>query len=158
MKKIKLNQRPSKAHQNYFALVDDEDFERVNKHKWSAMRGHSGIYYAVMNPDNKKLVYMHRFVLDAPKGTIVDHKNRNGLDNQKNNLRYCTYSQNAMNSKAPTTNTSGHKGVYWDSDRRKWAVQMVVDQKNIHLGRYSELKEAIKARKEAEKQYFNNFI
>src|SRR3990167_5189242 len=122
MKKIQLNKR--KPEQGYFAIVDDEDFEKVNGLSWTVLIGQTGIKYAVHKPRYKSFIYLHRLVMNAPSGIIVDHKNRNGLDNRKSNLRLCNYSENAINSKCFKHNTSGYKGVYWDKTREKWGAQI----------------------------------
>lgn len=156
MKKVALNKR--KPELGYFAIIDDDDFERVNKFNWTVLIGNTGIKYAVYKPRYKSFIYLHRFVINAPKGTIVDHKNRNGLDNRKSNLRLCNYSENAINSKIFRHNTSGFKGVRWNKTRRKWEAQIMIKQKHIHLGRFDSIKNALNARKEAEQYYFKNFI
>lgn len=72
------------------AIVDNEDFKRLNKYKWSFVQG-----YAFRNTHrNRKngTVRMHREILKAPMGTDVDHKNGNRLDNRKENIRVCTHS------------------------------------------------------------------
>ncbi len=90
MKKIKLTQ-------GKFALVDDEDFERLSKFKWCF-----GVY-ARRNfmVDNKQVgFYMHWDIVGKPlKGMVVDHINGNELDNRRSNLRICTYSENNKNFK-----------------------------------------------------------
>lgn len=140
------------------AIVDDQDFERVSQYKWSLKIGHTGIHYAFRTDKNNKSIYLHRFILNAPKRTSVDHKNHNGLDNRRMNIRVCNWSQNAINSRIAKNNTSGYKGIYWDADRNKWAVQIEVNQHNKFLGRYKILEEAIKARKQAESLHFGDFI
>jgi hypothetical protein len=107
MKEVQLSK-------GYFSLVDDEDFENVNRFKWSFLKhGSSGYAVRVVvigyrNPllpkgDSKnqkmKMIYMHRFILGITNNTKVDHKDGNKLNNQKYNLRKATKSQNGMNSK-----------------------------------------------------------
>lgn len=74
--------------QGKFAIVDDEDFERVNAFKWQ--------YHCDGYATSQKSK-MHRFILNAPKGMVVDHKNHDGLDNRKENIWICTNSQNQLN-------------------------------------------------------------
>ena len=103
MKKIPLTQ-------GMCALVSDEDYDRVSSRKWclSHSPNHSENMYAVCKI-NGKTVGMHRFILNANDGLFVDHKNGNGLDNRRANLRNCTRSQNRANS---NTKRSLPKGVY----------------------------------------------
>ena len=88
MKEIKLTQ-------GKVALVDDEDFQYLNQFKWYAHKKHIN-YYAYSYINNKKIL-MHRLILKTPNNLIVDHIDHNGLNNQKSNLRNCTYLENAKN-------------------------------------------------------------
>ena len=91
MKKIKLTQ-------GKFALVDDEDFERVSQYKWTAEKcSKSENYYARNRTINAK---MHRLIMGVCKSKlVVDHVNHRTLDNRKENLRVCTQKQNLRNRK-----------------------------------------------------------
>ena len=138
--------------QGYVALVDDEDYERVNQYKWHYCQG-----YAVRKPHigYKKRIgqLMHRFINKTKDGFHTDHINGNGLDNRKINLRTCTASQNAMNSKIPKNNTSGFKGVYWRKDIEKWRAKIVINRETIHLGHYESRIKAARAYNEAALEY-----
>ncbi len=103
-------------------LVDAEDYSKVSKHKW-ALRSikNSELKYAY-NKHSK--VWMHRMILNAPKGLLVDHINGNGLDNRKTNLRLCTHSQNMQNRKIHKNNKTGYKGVYWDNEKKRFMFQV----------------------------------
>lgn len=136
MRKIKLTQ-------GKFALVDDEDFEELNKYKWSTLK-HTHTYYAC-RVYKKYMILMHRVVLKAKKGEICDHINRNGLNNTRSNLRIATRRQNAINSKINARNTSGHTGVSWDKSRKKWVVRSKINGKYLYLGRYNNKDLAIEA-------------
>lgn len=129
-----------------FAIVDDKDFEWLSLHKWHLTeKGYAvcGVY----NPITKKTekYRMHRMIMMAKKGQIVDHKNRIKLDNQKSNLRFATRTQNMFNSKLPSNNTSGYKWICWDKSRKKYHVSTKINQKKINVGRYDTLEEAIVA-------------
>lgn len=149
MKKLQISKR---TRNDVFAFIDDDEFDRVSQYSWSLMKGKSGIFYA-KSQINGKFTYLHRFIINAPKGVIVDRVNRNGLDNRKSNLRLSNLQQNAFNSKIFSHNTSGYKGVYWDKDRNKWCAQIMVNQKTIHLGRTINLQDAVFLRKQAEAMY-----
>lgn len=100
------------------------------------------------------IIEMHRFIMNFPKGKYVDHINHNTLDNRKCNLRICNNGDNLRNGKIRTNNKSGYNGIYFDKNRNKWLAEIKVNYKKIFLGRYVNIEDAIKTRKEAEKKYF----
>jgi hypothetical protein len=100
-----------------FTIIDKEDAERVNTHKWNAHKTHNKDTYYATSRVNGNHCQMANFILNHdPKGCrgqfIVDHINRDGLDNRKCNLRIISRSQNAINRKIPDNNTSRIVGVY----------------------------------------------
>lgn len=116
MKKIPIH---GKHGQGKFALVDDEDFDRINAHKWFAQVTSCGIYaYRIVRRNGKYIchVRMHREVMNAPKGLVVDHHFHNTLDNRKfvngqPNLIISTVSENGANRLLGSNNKTGYKGV-----------------------------------------------
>ena len=155
MKYIKLTK-------NQVAIVDDEDFERINKNKWYA--GFDivmGKYYARRGIWlNKKVgaILMHRFILNTFNKEHIDHINGNTLDNRKDNLRICTVQQNQFNQKNPRKdNKLGIKGVYLDSKIRKFVAQIKVNGKLIYLGCFNVAGDADSAYRKAEEKYFGEF-
>lgn len=151
----------------YFAIVDDEDFERVNKCKWQLMTAGTitKSYYAIRmiwTNGIRKSIYLHREVMGAEKGQSIDHIDRNGLNNQKSNLRFATLSQNQWNRKGWGTKTSSkYKGVYWHKKQKMWFIKIGIkkDGKNkvIYLGRSKDEKEASKIYNEAVIKYFGKY-
>ena len=129
-------------------MVDDEDFETYSGLKWSM--SNSG--YA---QNNKR--YMHRMITSAPKGMQVDHINGNKLDNQKENLRVCTRSQNTANRKKQPNNTSGYKGVVWDTYTNRWCARIQINSKHINLGRFDYPKDAALIYDDAAEKYFGEY-
>jgi hypothetical protein len=125
MKKIKLTKGKT-------TIIDDEDLEKVMKYTWYFQ----GNGYAVRDQRHNgcRMMLLHRYIMDAPKGVVVDHINGNTLDNRKINLRTCTHSQNSWNAKKRKDNTSGHKGVSWAKDRNKWVVRIKVNKVYIFGG------------------------
>lgn len=117
------------------ALVDDADFGRLSIHKWYALKGDKRFYSARNVPFNggQKRIFMHREIMGTSKGIQVDHKNGNGLDNRKDNLRNCTRSENCRNKKK-YCGGSKFKGVSWDKRHKKWIVQIKYEDKNRHVG------------------------
>ena len=130
-----------------FAIVDDEDFDRVNEWKWQAMIGKWGHKYAQRKKWNGKtydLFLMHQFVLGV-RGIRVDHISGDGLDNQKVNLRISTQAQNSRNRKVPITNTSGFKGVTLRKDTQVWRAYITFEGKRSYLGNFKNPKQAAAA-------------
>jgi hypothetical protein len=132
-----------------FAIVDDEDFEYLNKWRWKYHKDG----YAVRTATKNKNIYMHREINKTPKGVITDHINRNGLDNRKLNLRNSSFSQNALNTGLWKHNTSGFKGVFWNSQHKKWQASVNIGKKVIHLGFFVDIQNAKLAREEWDKSY-----
>lgn len=149
MKKIKITK-------NKEVLVDDEDFDKVNQHKWYAHEAPSTCY-ARHDFSRKNKVYMHRFILGLDKNDKydVDHIDGDGLNNQKNNLRKSLHYQNCCNQKLNIRNTTGYKGVcYFD---KKYIAYIQVNKKRKTLGYYDSLEEAAKVYDEAAKKYHKEF-
>lgn len=143
--------------QNQFAIVDDEDFEEINSHKWYADYDKKGkTFYARGLLKCGKIVKIHRIIMNAKKGEEIDHINHNTLDNRKSNLRICTHSQNMMNQKK-RNNKSGVKGVYWEAKDKRWRANIKINQKKKHLGMFKNIEDAASARKQAENKYFGEF-
>lgn len=129
MKYIKL------INTNRCALVDDGDYDYLRQFTWY-LWNHNGSSYATGIVD-KKYLKMQELLISHPPDTILDHKNRNGLDNQKGNLRVATYTQNQINQKIRIDNTSGYKGVSFDKVNKLWVAQISIKGKIKKLGRYS---------------------
>ena len=142
------------------AIVDDEDFEGLNRFNWYALRIKQK-WYAVRNIriNNKQtLVCMHREILNVPNNLQGDHKDGDGLNNQKENLRLATNQQNQYNKKNPNRNNKlGIKGVCWRPVEKKYCAQIQINGKNIHLGYFGVLGDADSAYRKAEKKYFGEF-
>lgn len=94
-----------------FAIVDDENFEYLNKFKWYAIRYYKHHCFYAVRRDGGKTILMHREVMQTPKGMVTDHIDHNGLNNQKNNLRICSHADNIRNSAKSIIGTSKYKGV-----------------------------------------------
>lgn len=133
-------------------IVDKIDLERVSQHTWCL--GKTG--YLVANI-NKKVVRLHRYLLDCKSNEIVDHIDGNPKNNSRANLRVCTPSQNGKNIKIKKNNTSGYPGISFLPHVNKYRVRITVDRKEIALGRYFTFEEALEARTKAEKKYYKQF-
>lgn len=132
--------------------IDLEDFDKVKDICWYVnTQGYiAGLY-------NSKIVLIHRFILNAPDDLLVDHKNHDTTNNRKYNLRIATRTQNNINVKLRTDNSSGVTGVNWDMKSNQWVVRISVNKKRIYLGRYNNFDDAVEARKQAEEKYFGEW-
>lgn len=118
-------------------FVDDEDYLLLSKTKWHLHRGRNTLY-AIREEgrlsDERKIIYMHRQILGIKdSNVIIDHKDQNGLNNQKSNLRRCSHSQNLINRPGKNT-TSKYKGVYFDTKLSKYVAQISFNKKTKSLG------------------------
>lgn len=97
--------------------------------------------------------------MNAPDNMIVDHIGGSETihDNRKNNLRLVTRSQNGMNHRVQTTNTSGVSGAWWDKKAKLWRARIFINTKDTLLGGYKTKEEAIKVRREAENKYYKEY-
>jgi hypothetical protein len=140
--------------QEQITIVDDEDYEEINKHKWWWCHG-----YACRTTSKNYGLFMHRVILGLSKGDgkHSDHINGNKLDNRKSNLRICTRSENMKNSKIQSNNTSGFKGVNLKKSTGKWGAQIMSNGRVIHLGYHNDKIMAAKIYNEAALKYHKEF-
>ena len=149
--------------QNKFTIVDDEDFEELNKHKWCASKtskNNHGGYYAAKKIDkypHQKALFMHRKITNCPEGLQVDHINHNTLDNRRCNLRICTHAENQHNRKPQAGGSSQYKGVCWNKQHKKWVVRITLNGKEMYLGYFNDEIEAAKEYDRAAKELFGKF-
>lgn len=148
--------------QGQYAIVDPDDFERLNKHKWHAKKFKNS-YYAARSvriaAKRRVPVQMHREIIDPPDHLYVDHINRNGLDNRKANLRLATCAQNVINRAIikRRNSPSKYKGVTWHKHRKKWQAQICYDGKHKTVGYFDDEFEAAKTYDQAAKKHHGEF-
>jgi hypothetical protein len=155
MKQIALSQ-------GKFAKVDDDDFERLNAVKWCAKWNPKTIsFYAVRtirSGEKRSRILMHREILAAAPGQLVDHRNHKTLDNQKSNLRVCSSSENCQNRLPRITSETGFKGVGRKSrGSTRWYARIRAEGRIIHLGYFSTPQEAAMVYDVAAIRYFGEF-
>jgi len=148
MKEIKLTQ-------GKVAFVDDEDFEYLNQFKWHAVKNrntfHAKRNKSIKHNKPRELLYMHREIINAPKNLMVDHRDHNGLNNQRSNLRLCNNSQNHMN-RTPW-GRSKYLGVSFHYRNTKIRATIL----NYHLGYFDTEEKAAHAYDLKAKELFGEF-
>lgn len=130
--------------EGYLAIVDDEDYELLMKYVWITDKRKRTCYAVAWVRENGEPVKrsMHRFLLNPPKGLVVDHVNHNGLDNRRSNIRVTTQSENRKNSRRWQDKPDSYTYVRWYKQRNKWRV--MVGHK--YVGLFDDLVCAITAR------------
>jgi hypothetical protein len=140
--------------------VDDSDFDSVKNYRWFAVPGYS-TWYAMRwegGRKNRKHILLHRSLMGITDGSIlIDHKNGNGLDCTRSNMRVCTKEQNSYNRGKQKSNTTGYKGVYQDKKESFFSAQIGFNGKRIRLGYFKTKEEAAHAYNEAAKKYHGEF-
>lgn len=134
-------------------LIDTNDFDKVKSFCWVV--GNHG-YACARNPTTKKVMTMHRFLLGLNQQTpIVDHANRNKLDNRRENLRTCTDSQNAANKNPSIVNKTGIIGI--NKQGNKWRARIQYQRQKYQLGFFDNFEDALRSRLDAEIKIFGEF-
>jgi hypothetical protein len=161
------NTKQIKLTQGKYALVDEDDFERLNKHKWlcSNVRGKLYAKKAEKARRSEKsktgfyanVIPMTNIILGLRRGIIIDHINGDSLDNRKQNLRVVTVQQNNMNRRKLVGLTSKYKGVYFDKSRDNYMAHITINGKMKNLGRFLDEKEAARAYDSAAISLFEQF-
>lgn len=120
-------------------LVDTEDYDLVKKLSWYSADPREGLFYAMRNSTiAEKERYMHRLIMKAQKGQIIDHINGNGLDNRKKNLRFVTNKQNLQNRSKQRNSSRKYKGVAHRPDEQSYVVVITIDDKQQSKGVYKD--------------------
>jgi hypothetical protein len=147
------------------AIVDDEDYEWLSQWKWHYAKSSNGPdgyacrgMRSIHLPNGYLNIMMHQAVHGTPEGYITDHKNGNKLDNRKSNLLTATDATNRINVSRRSDNTSSVTGVGWFKPTNRWRARISINGKLISLGYFKTLEEAAKARKDAEKFYYEPMV
>jgi len=142
------------------AIIDEEDYDYISQWKWYLLKRDRN-FYAVRNiviNGKHSILSMHRGILRLSHGDgkVVDHKDRNGLNNCKVNLRLCDFFLNGYNCRTYKTNTSGYRGVSFQKANNKWKSYINYNGKLIYCGLYFSALEAAIAYNESAKKYYGN--
>lgn len=149
----------TKKHPNTIAMVDDEDFEQLNRHVWGSVGVKNTVYAfrnVLLEDGRRSAIRMHVVILGRIPGKMIDHTDGNGLNNQRANLRICTNQQNSWNRKV-SLGRSRFKGVSIHKQTGKWCGKICVNGKGISLGLFHDEREAALRYNDAAKRYFGEF-
>lgn len=141
----------------YFSLCD---YDLLKNYTWNVDKDGYVVTYI-----GKKMIFMHRLIMEQLidiKNYDIDHINQKKNDNKRKNLRRATRQENKRNVTMIKTNTTGYKGVYKLKNNgvetgRYYARIRIDKNKILHLGCFSNVEDAVKAREEAELKYFGEF-
>jgi hypothetical protein len=136
----------------YKALIDEDDYERVSQFKWRATVRNTVVYAGRgwREDGRQRHEYLHRFIVVAKPGDEVDHRDGNGLNCTKLNLRSVTHAQNAMNRGRFSKGISFHKRM------KKWQAYITLDGRHVHLGVFETEDEAKAVREAAVERHFGD--
>lgn len=140
------------------AIISDEDYPRISKFTWRINGNYVRHDVAIKDKTKKsgykvEAILLHRLIIGAKKNEIVDHINRDTLDNSRENLRISTASQNSLNQKFEKNTVSGYTGVSWNPRDKRWQARIQVNKQRIQLGYFKLKKDAISAYKKERLKY-----
>jgi AP2-like factor (euAP2 lineage) len=158
MKEIELS-KGGKYKGKFITLVDDEDYEWLNQYNWCIeITKYKNTYYARRSIRISVNVHttqrMHHLILGVKGG---DHTDRNGLNNQRANLRLATHHENCMNRNSQRKSSSKFKGVSWNKINKKWMSRIMFNNKSIFLGNFISETEAANVYDIKAKELFGEF-
>lgn len=136
-------------------ILDIEDYERIRDLNLSISSKDCG-EYVYINNIGKSPIALHRFLMNAKNGEIVDHADRNTLNNQRGNLRICSKQQNSFNKNVNKKSESGVIGVVLNGRKNRWVAQLMIDGKHIRKT-FEDINDAILHRLKMEKEFFGEF-
>ena len=137
-------------------IIDTDDYDKIKNYKWGIdiHWEKTNLMYVRRVDKNNNKIYIHNVIMNDKS---IDHKDNDGLNNKKSNLRKCTNSENVINRKIQSNNTSGYKGVSLIKKSNKWNAYIKTKNKRIHLGNYESKIDAAKAYNQASIKYHGEF-
>ena len=134
-------------------IVDNNKLEELKKYRWFVNGKGYVICNITVNGKQKKMK-LHRFIINAPDHSIVDHKDKNKLNNQLSNLRIVSSVESNQNNVKRKDNTSGVTGVIWERKKKMWRAFIYINSKRKHILITKDKERAICARLKAELEYY----
>ena len=136
--------------------IDNDDLEKCSKLTWHYAKNKDSKY--IQTRIKGKMIKLHRYIMNINNSNlVVDHINRNPLDNRKSNLRICSYKENSFNKSIRVDNTSGIPGVSFHKTNKKWRAKIKYNNLTIHLGYFEDINEALINRRVAEEILFGEY-
>jgi hypothetical protein len=142
----------------YKVMIDDDMAEKVMALKWHIADRKRGIYFSttVKGEDGKSHdVKLHRFIMEAPPGMLVDHRDGNHLNCHRENLRICTTAQNSRNVPKLKNNTTGYRGV--SKKNNKYRAVITFNGKYMHIGYFETPEEAAAEYEKKARELFGEY-
>lgn len=146
----------SKVHGVIKVMIDKDDLEKCSQLTWHYAKNKDSKY--IQTRIKGKMIKLHRFLMGInDSNLLVDHVNRDTLDNRKVNLRVCNYRENSFNKSVRVDNTSGIPGVSFHNANNKWRTKIKYNNVTIHLGYFEDINEALINRRIAEEILFGKY-
>ncbi len=139
----------------YVAIIDAADVPLVDGKNWCAVVGRRTVYASRKVAERIEL--LHRVIMAALYGMVVEHLDGDGLDCRRENLRLATHAQNTYNQRLARNNTSGFKGVSWNNRAGRWRAEITAGGKTMNLGYFVYIDDARAAYADASKRYHGKF-
>jgi hypothetical protein len=151
---------PLRKDDSRYAIVDDSDYAKAMTTQWAPWKqskGRTTYVVAYLRTEGRlRRIFLHRFILDAQPGTMIDHANGDGLDNRRENLRFCQHCDNMRNIHVIRAR-SGFKGVRRSRHGRSWQARIKTNRKETILGLFPSPELAAQAYDNAAIKLFGSF-